>query len=130
MALKPLGVDNLIALFPLCNHLQDNLRRVLKIGINNNYRLPFSIVHPGGNRDLMAEIAGEVNQLDIRVTAADPAYNLSCAVTAAIIDEDQLVGITTFVHNLLETLIRMLNDFLLIVHRDNYTVSGFHPVSS
>ncbi|MNR61102.1 hypothetical protein D3C85_1827470 [compost metagenome] len=56
MALKPLGINHLIALFPLGDHLQNDLRRVLKIRINYNHRLPLGIIHPGRNGDLMAEI--------------------------------------------------------------------------
>ena len=75
---------------PVIEHPRDQLRRILKVGIEHHDRLTLSMVEPGGERGLMAEVAREENQAHARVARGEPVQGRGGAVGGAVVDEHQL----------------------------------------
>ena len=52
-----LGRDDVVALLPFGDHLQDDFRRVLQIRVHHDDRAASGMIEPDGDRDLVTEIA-------------------------------------------------------------------------
>ena len=56
-ARRALGANDVIALLPSGDQRMDDFGRILQIGVHDDDRAAGGVVEPGGDRDLMAEIA-------------------------------------------------------------------------
>ena len=57
-----LGRDDVVALLPFGDHLQDDFGRVLQIRVHHDDRAAGGVIEPDGDRDLVAEIARQLDQ--------------------------------------------------------------------
>src|SRR5579859_2284234 len=73
---RPLRIDHLVALVPLFDQLVDHLRRVLQVGVDNDDRVALGVVNAGRDGDLVAKIAGKLDDFDARVALAQFGGNL------------------------------------------------------
>ncbi len=90
LALLAHRVDDVGALAPLGDHLGDQLRRVLQVGVDHRDDVADRVLEAGGERGLVAEVAREVHDAHARVGRGDAVEQLGRAVGAAVVDEDQL----------------------------------------
>jgi len=67
LAINPLGIDDIVAGAPLLHELTEDLRRMLQVAIHQHGGIAAHIAQPGGNGDLLAEIAAEGDGLDALV---------------------------------------------------------------
>src|SRR3954454_22776072 len=81
------GVDDLEALLPFCDHLADDLRRILQIGVHHDDRFSGSHVHSGCDRDLMAEIARKTDIAVTRIIPNKGLQNNGAAICAAVVNK-------------------------------------------
>src|SRR4051794_37651231 len=81
------GVDNLEPFLPFCDHLADDLRRILQIGVHDDDRFSGSHVHSSCDRDLMAEIARQTDIAVTRIIANKGLQNNGAAICAAVINK-------------------------------------------
>jgi hypothetical protein len=79
-------------LAPAVEHLVDQLGWVLEVGVDHHDDVAAGVVEPGGDRRLVAEVAGEGDDPDPRVLPREPLQQLRRAVGGAVVDEDQLEG--------------------------------------
>ena len=62
MSRDALGVDDVVALLPFGDHLEHDFGRVLQIGVHDDDRAAGGVIEPGRDRDLMAEIARQLDE--------------------------------------------------------------------
>ena len=90
LALLAHRVDDVGALAPLGDHVGDQLRRVLQVGVDHRDDVADGVLEAGGQRGLVAEVARQVDDAHARVGGGDPVEQLGRAVGAAVVDEHQL----------------------------------------
>ncbi len=87
-AAAALTKDDLKSFLPFFDHGGDDFGRVLKIAVDQDHAVAGGVVDAGSDGGLMAEIAGEADELDAGVLGVIFANNLGGAVAAAVIDQD------------------------------------------
>ncbi len=70
---SPLRVDHLGALTPPRDEVGDDLGRVLQVGVDDDHGVAAGVVQAGGDGDLVAEVAREVDHAHARVTRGSRA---------------------------------------------------------
>ena len=60
-------VDDVVALAPARGELEDDLGRILEVGVEHDHRVARREVDAGGERDLVAEVAREPDEPEARV---------------------------------------------------------------
>jgi hypothetical protein len=83
-------VDDVGAASPGGQHLRDQLRRVLEVGVDHHDDVAAGVLQPGAERRLVAEVAGEHDDLDPLVGGGELAEQLAGRVLGAVVDEHQL----------------------------------------
>jgi hypothetical protein len=78
----------MIALPPARDHLLQQLRRVLEVGIHYHYCTASRELHTRGNRRLVAEIPREVNGAEARVAHSHITQQSFGSIPAAIVDQE------------------------------------------
>ena len=102
LAVGALAVDVEEALAPFRQEGRDHLRRVLQVGIHDHHGLAIGMVEPGGDRDLLAEIAAERDRADPAVLRIEGSQRRQRSVAAAVVDADDLPGGDLGVENRLQ----------------------------
>ena len=96
------------------DHVGDQLRWVLQVGVDHRHGVAEGVLEPGGERRLVAEVAREVDDADARVGAGEAVEQLPRAVRAAVVDEHELVlEVRDRGRGALDEL---LHELLLVVH--------------
>jgi hypothetical protein len=91
-AVPPYRVHDVIALLPPGEHVIDDLRRVLQVGVHGDDAITSSMVEPGSQRGLMPEIPGKGDVVNVGIGCSVPPDDLESVVGAAVVDEGDLVG--------------------------------------
>ena len=112
-------VDHLVALPPERDHLEHHLRRVLEVAVHDHDRVAGGEVEPRRDRQLVAEVAGQEEQLHPLVVGAELAHHLAAAVGAAIVDEDELAVPLDLSRHRVEAAVKLRQDLLLVAHRND-----------
>lgn len=110
-------IDNVRSFFPFPEHLRDEFGRVLHVGIQDDDGIPGGRIQPGSDGDLLPEVAGQVNDLYVRIHQC--IKNIRGTVRTAIIDKKDFVGIFRVPENACHAFIARLNDRFLVVGRDD-----------
>ena len=84
------GIDDVTAGAPVVEHAGDELRRILKVGVEHHDRVATRMVEAGGERRLMPEIARELNDADSRVGRRELVELGVGGVGGAVVDEHDL----------------------------------------
>ena len=84
-------VDDVEAFAPLRNEARNHLGRVLEIRVHEHDRVAARRVEPGGESRLVAEVAREAEQPQLRVACGELEQPRPGAVGRAVVDEDDLV---------------------------------------
>ena len=90
LALLADGVDDVAARAPVVEHLGDQLRRILEVGVEHHDGIARGVVEAGGQRRLVAEVARQVDDAHARVGGRDAVERLRRAVGRAVVDEHEL----------------------------------------
>jgi hypothetical protein len=98
LAARPHREDDIEARLPLGDELGHDFRRMLKIGIHHDDRLPGSVLEAGGDRDLMTEIPRQADSPYARVELTKLSQDSQRTIGAAIIDKYQLVRVANLSH--------------------------------
>ena len=85
------ALDDLVALLPEPVHLDYFLRRVLQITVDDDAAVALRLLQPREHRGLFAEVAAEVYADDVAVLFGGLVYLRPCAVTGAVVNEQQLI---------------------------------------
>lgn len=86
------GVDHVVALAPVFHQFRDQLGRVLQIGVDHDDRIAPTVIEAGGQSDLLAEVAAQVDDRYSRVAVVERFEQLAGGVPAAVVGEDDLGG--------------------------------------
>ena len=89
--LDALAIDHVMALRQREQHLREQFRRVLQIGINHQHQLAPADGKPGGKRQLVPMVARQINPDDGARARAMLADQAPGAVARTIIDQHDLV---------------------------------------
>ena len=81
-----------MAVQPFGEKLGNQLRWVLQVGIDGNDRGATGMVEAGGQRDVLAEVARQANDLDRGVALAPGEQLGDRCIPAAVVDADDLVA--------------------------------------
>ena len=115
-ACDPLCVDHVgPALAPSGDQLRDQLRRVLKIGVDHDHRCAARVVQAGGQCHLLAEVARQVEHGDPGITRAQLVEHGHRAIAAPVIDEQDLGALAQPIQAGGETAMELDQHRLLIV---------------
>ena len=89
-AVAPQRDHDVVARAPLRDQFGDHFGRVLQVGVDGHGSVAAHVVEPAGQRDLLAEIARQADDLDARIGMAQRHELGEGFVGAAVIDEDHL----------------------------------------
>jgi hypothetical protein len=78
-------------LLPALDHLADQLRRILEVGVEHRDGIAAGVLETGGQRRLVAEVARQVHDAQPRVALGESIEDLGRAIGRAIVDDDQLI---------------------------------------
>ena len=114
LALLAHRVHDVGSLAPLGDHVGDQLRGVLEVGVDHRHGVPGGVLEARRERGLVAEVARQVDHPHARVPVGDAVEDLGAGVGAAVVDEHQLVlevgdGRTGAVHELLDELLLVVD---------------------
>ena len=98
----PHRVDDVVALAPAGGELEDHLRRILEIAVEHDHRVAQRDVDAGSQRDLVSEVAGELDEAETRLLPRRLDQQLVGAVAAAVVDDDRLRLAVEQVHDVRE----------------------------
>ena len=74
----------------MVEHLRDQLRRVLEIGVHHHHGVALGVIEAGRQRGLMAEVARQEDDADPRVGLGQTLEDGRRAVGRAVVDEHEL----------------------------------------
>ena len=86
----PLGDHHVDPLPPALHELRDDLGRVLQVAVDDHDGVAAGVVEAGGDRELVAERAREVQHAHAGVGGRDPVEDLGRPVGRAVVDDDEL----------------------------------------
>ncbi len=87
LAIAPLGVDDVEPLSPPLQHLEDELRRVLKVRIQDCHDVPVGVIEPRRQRIGMPKVPREPVEHEALVGRGACADDLRRAVAASVVDD-------------------------------------------
>ena len=126
LARQPLGIDDVEALFPFGDHIEDDFGRILKVGVHHNDRVAFRPVHAGGDGDLVAEIARQLDVAIALVRARLGFANDGARIARAVVDENRLGGRIELVEQGVEPAQQNRQHRLFVVDGDDERIDRFH----
>ena len=118
------GVDDFISFLPFCDHLSDDLRRILQIGIHDDDCFSGGHVHSRCDRNLMTEIP---RQSDVAVAWIAPNKRFQddgAAIRAAVINEDRFSWSVQLLHQDPHAPQKDREGCLLVEHRHDDAVAN------
>ena len=87
----PHTIDDIGAALPHCfKHVWKQFRRILEVGVDDQDCVPATEVETGGQRELVAMIAREVDRDEPGVGFRHPLHRRPAAVARAVVDQHQL----------------------------------------
>ena len=72
-------------------HGRKKLRRILEVGVDNQYRLAPAQVETGGERELMPMVARQVDRDQVGIGRRHPLHRRPARVARAVVDQHQLI---------------------------------------
>ena len=87
---RPLRVDDFVPFVGLREHLGEELWRVLQVGVHHGDEPAAGPVDAGSERHLVAEVPREAQGPEARVLGSERGHRLERAVTASVVDEEDL----------------------------------------
>ena len=118
VALPPLRVDHVKPFAVLGIKGGDQLRRILKIRIHHDHRGTPADIDARGNRDLVAEIAAQVDGLHAPIEVGQAKNGVPGTVPAAVVHEDNLVRHPGPVQHRFDAAIQFRNAFFFVENRE------------
>src|SRR5690606_148244 len=91
VAAAALTVNHVETFAPPGDHLEDDFGRILQIGVDEHDRIAARMIEARSDRDLVAEIAGKLDDADLVVGRGELLHDLERPVLAAVVDIDDLV---------------------------------------
>ena len=113
------GVHDLVALPPERDHLEHDLGRVLEVAVDDHDRVAVGEVEPGRDRQLVAEVPGQEEELDPLVPTPQLAHHLAAAIGAAVVHQDELDLALDLARDRVQPAVELGKDLLLVLHRDH-----------
>ncbi len=117
-------VDDVVALPPEVDELAEHLGRILQVAVHDDDAPSARVLDASADRRLVAEIAAEVQDDNIRVARLDGVEQGRRAVAAAVIDEHQLIGDVRRPQRERETAVDLGGVLFLVVERNDHTQLG------
>ena len=117
-------VDDRVPLAPAPRELECHLGRILEVGVHRDDRAAGRVVEPRGQRELVAEVAGETDELDARVALVERAHQLEAPVGAAVVHEHHLGRPVEGLEHGNEAAVELLQRLALVEDRDHERVLG------
>lgn len=93
LTVAPAGRDVAVAFFPPGNHVRQQFRRVLEVGVHDDQGVAFGVVHAGQHGRFLAEITRQGHVGHARIFFVELAQNGQGPVAAAVVDEDEGEGV-------------------------------------
>ncbi len=114
------GVDEVIALGEERHHLGDLLRGVLQVGVEGDEPIAARVGQAGGDRRMLAEVARELHQHQLRMERLLGPHQARSAIARAVVDADHLPAHGQRPAYREEAAEERRYVALLVVHRDDH----------
>src|SRR5690606_15694043 len=95
-ALVALAIDHVSTGIHHRSHLGQQLRRILQVGVNDQHTLATAEIEPRAQRNLVAIIAGEIDDDNMGVLVGKGIQLRQRAVAGAVIDVDDLLILLSY----------------------------------
>jgi hypothetical protein len=112
-------VDNIAAFPPLRDEVDDDLGRVLEIGVHHDHRLTGGEVQSRRDGHLVTEVAGEPDRPEPWILAAGRGDQLVAPIAAPVVDEHHLRRTVEPPHQCAKPADQLGETFLLVEDRDH-----------
>ena len=89
-----LGVDDISTfLLPAVDQQGNDLGRILKVCVDDDYGVAAAVIQPGRHGDFLAEIPAEVDEANRRVVFPQRVQQIHRSIAAAVVDVDDFARI-------------------------------------
>ena len=113
------ALDDLVPLLPKTIHLDDLLRRVLEIAVDDHHAVALCLLEPREHRGLLAEVAAEADADHVRIGRAAAQDFAPGAVAGAVVDKQKLIVDPGVSEDYAEAFGRDGDHFFFIVRGEN-----------
>ena len=124
--MAPDGVDHIEALLEARVQVRQLLRAVLQVGVHEGYDLAQGRVDASRERDVLTEVARQAKGPHAAVLVVQLREDRPAAVRAAVIHEDQLVGLAHLAEHFRQPPMQLPKTRLLIEDGDDDGEGGRH----
>ncbi len=114
------AVHHLSARLPARGHLGDDLRRVLKVRVDDHHSLAPGIIKASGNRHLMPPVGSKMKHADARIPVRQLIKQHRGFIPAAIVYIDQLVAFPHPPHCVCQAAVGFTDGVFLIITGDDH----------
>src|SRR5580704_7655291 len=118
------AADEVEALLDFLEEARDFFGVVLEVAVHRDNDVAASEVEAGFERGGLAEIAAEADDIDAVIVLVNVGKNFERVIAAAIVDENELVGLADGVHDLGDLHVERRDVFLLVEERDHNRVAN------
>ncbi len=94
-------------------------RVVLQVAVHRNDDLASGVVESGGHRRRLTVVPTQLDELQTRVAGRKARESIVRLVSAAVVDDDDLVGAAELVEGASQRVVERPDVLLLVVHRDH-----------
>ena len=116
----PQPVDDLVAFPPPRKELPDQLGGVLQVGVDEHHGVAAGVVEARAERRLVPEVAGQSEDTHPRVGGRHRLQDAGAAVTAAVVDEEDLARAGQRGEHGREPLVEVRQDLFFVFDRHDY----------
>ena len=114
------ALDDLVALLPQAVHLDDLLRRVLEVAVDDDNTVALCALKPGEHRRLLAEVAAEMQTDDMGVLFGGGRNFGPGFVRRTVVHKKQLILNARAAENVRKAGGGNMNHFFFVIGRENY----------
>jgi hypothetical protein len=105
-------------------HHGNQLGRILQVGVHRDDVVAVRVIQPGGERQLVPDIAREQQGMQLRPRRGHLAQHLAGAVAGAVVDHDDLVGLAQAVEHRAQPPLEQRQDLGFVVAGDDHGQAG------
>ena len=91
VARHALAIRDVVALAPPLHHLRNDIGRILQIRVDEHHRIASRVLEPRGHGNLVAEVARQAHDANMRIRLLELLENARGAIAASVVDVDDLV---------------------------------------
>ncbi len=108
-------IDNIISFAPFFYHLRDNFRAILEICVHDYDSIPFCVIHPSRDGDLMSEVSRKIEYHDIFIFFCEFFENWKRVILWSVIYKNEFIW---------KFMKRFNNPLIELIYRPRFIIDG------